>query len=79
MPRFYFDYMSGEELASDDTGTVLSDIAEARAEAIAAAGEWIKDKTASGAAAELSLSVREGSPEPLVIVTASVKIIRDTE
>ena len=79
MPRFYFDYRSGEELAIDDTGTELRDAPQAQAEAIAAAGEWIKDKTASGAAAELSLSVRDGSPAPLFTVTAFVGIIRVTE
>jgi hypothetical protein len=79
MPRFYFDYYSGGELAVDDTGTVLSDAAEAQAEALAAAGEWIKDKTARGAAAELSLAVRDGSPAPLFVVTASVTIKRGTE
>ena len=74
MPRFYFDFMSREELAPDDTGTVLADVAEAQAEAVAAAGEWIKDKTARGAAAELSITVRDGSPAPLFVVTASVRI-----
>jgi len=79
MPRFYFDFMSREDLASDDTGTVLADVAEAQAEAVAAAGEWIKDKTASGAAAQLSLAVRDGSPAPLFVVTASVTVNRGTK
>jgi hypothetical protein len=74
VPRFYFDYRSGEELAVDDTGTVLRDIAQAKAEAITAAGEWVKDKTASGAAAELRLSVRDGSGAPLFVVAASIGI-----
>jgi len=77
MARFYFDYKSGEEVAVDDTGTVLRDVAQAQAEAIAAAGEWIKEKTASGATAELSLSVRNGDPTPLFVVTAAVRINRD--
>jgi hypothetical protein len=79
MPRFYFDFMSREDLAPDDTGTVLADVAEAQAEAVAAAGEWIKDETALGAAAELSLAVRDGSPAPLFVVTASVTLNRGTK
>ena len=78
MPRFYFDYHSGGELAVDETGTVLTDAAEAQAEALAAAGEWIKDKTASGAAAELSISVRDRRPAPLFVVTACVTVSRGT-
>jgi hypothetical protein len=79
MPRFYFDYRSDGQVAADDTGTVLRDLAQAQAEAIAAAGEWIKDKTASGRGAELSLSVRDGSAAPLFVVTASVGITQVTE
>jgi hypothetical protein len=79
MHKFYFDYMSGGELASDDMGTLLRDVAEAQAEALAAAGEWIKDKTAGGAAAELRLSVRDGSPAPIFVVTASVTVNAGTE
>jgi hypothetical protein len=79
MPRFYFDYGSGGEVASDDTGTDLANVADAQAEALAAAGEWIKDRTAAGASAELRLSVRDGNSAPLFVVTACVKIGRDPE
>jgi hypothetical protein len=68
MQRFYFDF------ATDDTGTELRDVAEAQLEAIAAAGEWIKDKTASGTAAELMLSIRDGGTTPIFVVKASVRI-----
>jgi hypothetical protein len=59
--------------------TELPDVAEAQSQAIAAAGEWIKDKTRGGAGAALILSVRDGTPTPLFTVTASVRVSRDTD
>jgi len=79
MRRFYFDYTSDGEVARDDTGTELDGAAAAQAEAIAAAGEWIKDKTAAGATANLCLSVRNGSSAPVFVVTASVTLSRGPE
>ena len=79
MQRFYFDFNSEWQLATDHDGTDLRDVAEAQVEAIAAAGEWIKDKTRRGTGAELSLSVRDGTPMQLFTVTASVRVSRDTD
>jgi hypothetical protein len=75
MPRFYFDYLvQGQHIETDHVGTVLPDLAAARAEATEAAAEWIMDNT-SAEGAELELSVRDGTPGPIFVVNASIKIV----
>ena len=73
MPRYYFDFNSSDYIAKDRVGTVLKDINAAKAEATAAAAEWIKDH-ASVEGTELCLSVRNGSPAPVFVVNASIKV-----
>lgn len=42
MPRYFFNIQDGQDIA-DDTGTVCADAIEARAEAVVAAGEMLRD------------------------------------
>jgi hypothetical protein len=76
VPRFYFDYQSNGAAAKDNVGTVLPNLQAAKVEAATAAAEWIKDHV-SAAGTELKLSVRDGKPAPLFVVTASVQIGQD--
>ena len=73
MPRFYFDHVTQNGTDIDDVGTVLPNLAAAKAEAAAAASEWMKDYV-SAAGAELKLSVRDGKPGPIFVVAASIKV-----
>jgi len=73
VPRFYFDYHSNGDAAKDSVGTVLPNLRAAKAEAATAAAEWMKDHI-SVTGAELKLSVRDGKPAALFVVTASVQI-----
>ena len=51
----------------------MPNLAAAKAEAAAAASEWMKDYV-SAAGAELKLSVRDGKPGPVFVVAASIKV-----
>jgi hypothetical protein len=75
MPRFYFDYHhhTPEHTSIDDIGTELPDVSAAKAEAACAAVEWMKDHL-SESETELRLSVRDGAPAPVFVVTASLKV-----
>jgi uncharacterized protein DUF6894 len=73
VPRFFFDYQSNGEPSKDDVGTVLPSLQAAKSEAATAAAEWIKDHV-SASGIVLKLSVRDGQPAPLFVVTASVQI-----
>jgi hypothetical protein len=74
MAKFYFDYVTPDGTAADDTGTDLPDFDVAKEEAIAAAGEWIKDRSAVGQEADLQIVVRSGKGDPpLLTVKASIK------
>jgi hypothetical protein len=74
MRRFYFDYMPrGKCSASDNIGTELPDVRAAKVEAVAAVTEWLKDHARSPGA-EIQLSVRDGKPAPVFVVTASIKV-----
>ena len=71
MPRFYFDYACLQHSSSDDVGTELPNIEAAKAEAVDAAAEWLKDNAAQFI--ELRLSVRDGGIAPLFVVTARIE------
>ena len=73
MPLYYFDYNSKQNASTDDVRTELTDLRAAKAEAVCAAADWLKDN-ASEAGAELCVSVRDGQAEPLCTVTALVKV-----
>jgi hypothetical protein len=80
MPTFYFDYITLDDAALDDSGTELTDDAMARAAAIRAAGEWIKETTARGKEAEVKITVRSGeSARPLWTVIASITVVEVPE
>jgi hypothetical protein len=73
VPRFFFDYQSKSDASRDDVGTVLPSLQAAKTEAATAAAEWIKDHV-SASGTELKLSVRDGQPAPVFVVTASIQI-----
>jgi len=73
VPRFYFDYHSNGDAARDDVGTVLPSLRAAKAEAATAAAEWMRDHV-SESGTELKVSVRNSTPAPVFVVTASVQV-----
>jgi hypothetical protein len=71
VPLFYFDYACLEHSSSDDVGTELPNIEAAKAEAVGAAADWLKDNATQFI--ELRLSVRDGEIAPLFVVTARIE------
>jgi len=66
VPRFYFDYSSKGRSSSDDVGTELPNVDAAKAEAVGAAAEWLKDNARPNV--ELKLSVRNSGTAALFVV-----------
>jgi hypothetical protein len=73
MPRFYFDFQSGDYFAKDRVGTSLPDLPAAQGEAVVAAAEWIKDH-ASTSGTGLRVIVRSSSSTTVFVVNASIKV-----
>jgi hypothetical protein len=73
VPRFFFDYQSNGAASRDEVGTILPSLQAAKSEAATAAAEWIRDHV-SALGTELKLSVRDGQPAPVFVVTASIQI-----
>jgi hypothetical protein len=75
MPRFHFDVCENGVLTPDEEGLDLLSANAARLEAARAAAEMIRDRAQRGAEpAEISLIVRDGSPEPVCTVTVALNI-----
>ena len=58
MARFYFHLRSGGNIAKDDEGSELADLAAARKEALATAREIVADAVKSG---------KNGTPDCMII------------
>jgi hypothetical protein len=69
--RYYFDFACLEQSSSDDVGTELPTLDAAKAEAVSAAAEWLKDHAIPDI--ELWLSVRNGGALPLFVVKACIE------
>jgi hypothetical protein len=75
MPRFHFDVCENGVLTPDEEGLDLLSANAARLEAARAAAEMIRDRAQRGAEpADISLIVRDGSPEPVCTVTVALTI-----
>jgi hypothetical protein len=78
MPRFHFDVCENSVITPDDEGLDLLSIQAARLEAARAATEMMKDRAARKAdPADVSIAVRDGSPESVCVVTVALKIAGD--
>jgi hypothetical protein len=75
MPRFYFDVCTNGVTVRDDEGLDLLSAKTARFEAARAAAEMLRDRTRNEAEpADISLMVRDDSPEPVCTVVVALKI-----
>jgi len=75
MPRFHFDVCEDGVLTPDEEGLDFLSANTARLEAARAAAEMIRDRAQRGAEpADISLIVRDGSPEPVCTVTVALTI-----
>jgi hypothetical protein len=73
MPRYFFNVRDGANLIDND-GTVLSDVAEAREQAVVAAGEAIRDMGARFWAGELwEMTVIDESGATVCALTFTAK------
>jgi hypothetical protein len=75
MPRFHFDVCTNGVTVEDEEGLDLLNPATARLEAARAAAEMMRDRCADIAEpADVSITVRDGSPEPVCTVQVALKI-----
>ena len=75
MPYFYFDVCTDGVTETDNEGLELLSANAARLEAARAAAEMMRDRAGRGAVpADISLIVRDESPEPVCTVTVALKV-----
>ena len=76
MPVFHFDVTRDGRTEIDDIGIELSSIYDARTEGISLVPVLLKESQESEACGmrELIVTVRDGHPEPLVVIRVSVKV-----
>jgi len=75
MAQFYFDLCTNGVTVEDKDGLDLLDAATARLEASRAAAEMMRDRCAGNSEpADVSIVVRDGSPEPVCTVQVALKI-----
>ena len=75
MAQFYFDVCTDGVTVVDEDGLDLLSAATARLEAARAAAEMMRDRCAGKAEpADVSITVRDGSPEPVCTVRVAFKI-----
>ena len=73
MPWFHFDVCEDGVLSRDEKGLELLSVTAARLEAARAAAEMMRDRAQRGAEpANISLSVRDGSGEPVCTVPVAL-------
>ncbi len=59
MPRYFFDYRDGEQLATDSEGTELPDLGTAQAEAVQTLAELARDALPGSRRKSLVMLVRD--------------------
>jgi hypothetical protein len=74
MPRFYFDVSDCGVMSPDDEGLVLPDLKAARKEALATLGSIAKDELPDGNRREFVVSIRDGSPKPVLVASLSLRV-----
>jgi hypothetical protein len=73
MPYFYFDFFHHQQSVPDNVGGELANLDAAKAEAVAASAEWLKDN-ASIAGTEVTVTILDDDRYPLYSVTAAVVV-----
>ena len=74
MPHFFFDVCTNGVTERDDEGLDLLSATAAKLEAARTAVEMMRDRTQRGAEpADISLTVRDGSPQPVCTVTVALR------
>lgn len=75
MPRFHFDVCENGTTIPDPDGLDLLSAAAARLEAARAAAEMMRDRAGRNAEpADITLVVRDGSPEPVCTVVVTLRV-----
>jgi hypothetical protein len=75
MPRFRFDVCTDGITVEDREGLDLLSVEAARLEAARAASQMLRDRTLDIAEpADLSIIVRDGSPQPVCTIQVALKI-----
>jgi hypothetical protein len=74
MAWFYFDVCTDGVIEPDDEGLELSSVEAAQLEAARAAAEMMRDRAQRAAEpADISITVKDGSPEPVCAVTVALR------
>ncbi len=66
MPRYYFDIRDGEYVQKDNEGTVLSGLAQAKAQAVKTLPDMARDEMADRDQREFVIEVKDESGRPLL-------------
>jgi hypothetical protein len=74
MAHFYFDVCTNGVTVEDEDGFDLVNAATARLEAVRTAVEIMRDRYAKAEPADVSIIVRDGSPEPACTVKVALTI-----
>lgn len=76
VPRYYFDYVDGDQEIHDDEGLDMASLDEARTQAVRAIGELAKGKMPDGNHRDFRLKIHEKNGPVLMVVSLSLRVQR---
>jgi hypothetical protein len=74
MPRYYSDIRDGDYVQKDNEGTLLSGLAEARAQAVRTLPDIARDEMPDGGQREFVIEVKDENGRPLITVRLSLVV-----
>jgi hypothetical protein len=78
MPRFYFDIRDGQNLVPDEEGLEFDGLEAAKASAIRALTEMIKDALPNGRSRDLAIVIRDRPDHALTTARISFELNRSS-